>query len=330
MNNYFGIKQVAVIGVGQLGSRHLQALALSEFDICIYVIDPNEESIKLAKKRFISIPKNEKVRFVNFAQSIHELPKQLDLAIIATNSDVRFQIISELVKKRTVKNIVLEKVLFQSVHEYKLADAIFQEKDIRVWVNCVRRSLPFYKEIKKYFPPTETIQFSAIGNQWGIACNSIHLIDLLGMFTESCDYSLDTAELDKKIHQSKRKEFIEFSGTLKGSFSDHQTFTFTSKMDSQVSLQFIFDNDRYQLEVNEISKSALLKNKLKSTTKMLEFTPYYQSTLSHIIAKEIFESDNCSLSSYKDAMNLHLPLIKGLLEFQQKLEGVKIEKLNIT
>ena len=43
---------VAIIGAGQLGSRHLSSLALSVNDLEIQVVDPFQGSLEVAKSRF--------------------------------------------------------------------------------------------------------------------------------------------------------------------------------------------------------------------------------------------------------------------------------------
>ncbi|MCV3262394.1 Gfo/Idh/MocA family oxidoreductase [Vibrio harveyi] len=41
-----------IIGAGQLGSRHLQALAQLDDKFSIYVLDPFEQSLEVAKQRY--------------------------------------------------------------------------------------------------------------------------------------------------------------------------------------------------------------------------------------------------------------------------------------
>ncbi len=43
---------VAIIGAGQLGSRHLQGLKLSSSPLSITVMDSNDESLRVAKERY--------------------------------------------------------------------------------------------------------------------------------------------------------------------------------------------------------------------------------------------------------------------------------------
>ena len=43
--------KIAVIGSGQIGSRHLQAMALSEIPLAVEVSDPSQNSLDTAKNR---------------------------------------------------------------------------------------------------------------------------------------------------------------------------------------------------------------------------------------------------------------------------------------
>ena len=60
------MKKIALIGAGQLGSRHLQGLAKSDLEISIEVVEPFEVSRNTAKQRFEEIPTNEKIVNIDF------------------------------------------------------------------------------------------------------------------------------------------------------------------------------------------------------------------------------------------------------------------------
>jgi predicted dehydrogenase len=52
------MKSIVIIGAGQLGSRHLQALRLIDEPIRIQVVDPSHESLKVAEERFNQVKKD--------------------------------------------------------------------------------------------------------------------------------------------------------------------------------------------------------------------------------------------------------------------------------
>ena len=47
--------QIILIGAGNIGSRHLQALALLDRPAQVYVVEPSEEARVLSKSRFESV-----------------------------------------------------------------------------------------------------------------------------------------------------------------------------------------------------------------------------------------------------------------------------------
>ena len=111
--------QIVIIGAGQIGSRHLQALSLIDRDITVSVFDPNKESLELAKKRFEELPENKFVRSVSYFEALDGLNDDIDVAIIATNADIRRQVIEQLLQKVRVRFFILEKMAFQSVEDFE-------------------------------------------------------------------------------------------------------------------------------------------------------------------------------------------------------------------
>ena len=92
------IKDIAIVGVGEIGSRHLQALSQCDFNSRLYCIDPSIESLERAKNRLNEYPKNPNIHSIIFEESIDALPSSLDFSIIATCADVRFQVLSDLLE----------------------------------------------------------------------------------------------------------------------------------------------------------------------------------------------------------------------------------------
>ncbi len=94
------MRTIAVIGAGQLGSRHLQAIAKIDIPVEVQVIDPSHESLNIAKERFDQIPLNPNVNRVSFSESLDDVHSEIDVCIVATNSDVRALVIKELLLRK--------------------------------------------------------------------------------------------------------------------------------------------------------------------------------------------------------------------------------------
>ena len=109
--------------------------------------------------------------------SIAELETSIDVAIVATNSDIRRITIETLLGRCSVPYLVLEKALFQRLKDYDEVAELLACKGIKAWVNCPRRMLSFYADVKKDFDTAMPISFQVSGN-WAMGCNAIHMIDL--------------------------------------------------------------------------------------------------------------------------------------------------------
>jgi len=167
------VYKIAIIGAGQLGSRYLQGLSKVGLSIEIFVVDININSLNLAKKRWGDVSDNQNI--VNYTSNIDSLPMYLNLAIIATNSDSRTYVSSLLLKNRIIDFVILEKVLAQSINEIIELKNIFLNKST-TWVNTFFRTIDYFKELKNK-SAIGPITLNVKGGNWGIACNTIHILD---------------------------------------------------------------------------------------------------------------------------------------------------------
>lgn len=320
---------IVLIGAGQMGSRHLQALALLKFSCSIYVVDPNEESLEISKNRFEQIESIEGI-VINYKSTIKDLPDFVDLVLITTNADVRSVIIEEITKVSTVKFMILEKVLFQTIDEYYKINNIIKEKNILTWVNLCVRTWDFYENLKKLIEKP-VIEIYATGSLWGLGCNAIHYIDLVSFLTDCNDYAIAGQFLDKKIIPSKRKGQIEFTGLLTGQFSNGSKFVLSSFPSGNIPNKTEIISDSFRCTILENEKKAWLST-VKSDWKNVEipYLPIYQSQLTNIFVTDIFNTGNCRLPSYSHAMNLHLPMLKAYLRHLSLINNKQIEICQIT
>jgi len=321
---------IAIIGAGQIGSRHLQAMANLEGTAKVQLVDLSEESLRIAKERFSQVYQGDSKKIeLTCHRAIDDLWGPIDLAIVATCSDVRAGVVKELTRKKEVKNLVLEKVLFQTVAEYFEIDDLLRKKDIPTWVNCWMREKNFYKKLKTQLNLDEKIQMKVEGSLWGMGCNSIHFIDLFAYLTACKDFDFIGCHLDKEIINSKRPGFKEFTGTLIGKNS--QGHSLTLSCDS--------GNDPYKIKIINGSQKHEITDCIDHVVHRFfdwkeesveEVAIPFQSQTTHRLVYKIINDKNCDLPSYRDSMNLHLPLIKVLIEHLQNITGDKVEKCPIT
>ncbi|MES2837174.1 MAG: Gfo/Idh/MocA family oxidoreductase [Bacteroidota bacterium] len=306
--------KIVVIGAGQLGSRHLQGLAkLSGFKI--QVVDSSEMSLTTAKQRFEEVSIAFKGEIL-FHKNITEIEKNIDVAIVATNSSVRRSVVEQLLSHSTVKNLILEKFLFTKLSEYNEVAELIERKNVKTWVNCPRRMVSFYNTLKQNL--THPFTFSVSGNAWGLGCNGIHFLDLFSFLSNSKNILINSTLLDNTIHESKRAGYIEFTGTIVGSF-DKNSFSLTSfnAKPSGVIIEINSQIARYIIEEGATSKVryALQENDWQWKEETFEIP--FQSQLTNVVVEDILQTGDCKLTQYADSSAIHQVYLSNFISFLQ-------------
>ena len=88
-------KNIVIIGAGQIGSRHLQAMAKMDFPACIWVVDPSDISLAVSKDQFHQVAVSPNIESVNYQNSIDPIPDNLNVVIVATNANIRLSVFIE-------------------------------------------------------------------------------------------------------------------------------------------------------------------------------------------------------------------------------------------
>ena len=153
-----------------------------------------------------------------------------DLIIVSTSSYKREYIVSDLSKNSIAKFWIIEKVLAQSTKDIKKINySTNQAKS--VWVNTPRRIMKIYFELKKKLTGVTPNKITYKGGMWGMACNSIHFIDLVEFLTNQSIVTVDTSNVDKKWIHSKRPGYYEITGELLMKFSNGTELILQSSAD---------------------------------------------------------------------------------------------------
>ena len=171
---------IALIGAGSLGRRHIEGLLKLPQENSIWVVDPSLASLDEARR----LPSASMLDRVMFDTSIGSLPETLHYVVVATSANVRLEVMKALLKGRMVQSMLLEKVLFQRRADYSAAAALVTQKGVRTWVNTARRAMDTHQSIRHFFEGETITYFDVRGGEWGLGCNGIH-------FSTSCRSSLD-------------------------------------------------------------------------------------------------------------------------------------------
>lgn len=325
------MKKIALIGAGQLGSRHLQALAKIDIPVMLQVVDLSKDSLKVAQKRYLEIPENHNINSIDFLTEIDGLNANHDLCIVATNADVRFRVFQELISKKKVHYILFEKIMFQSEQQFEDAKILINQNGISCWINCARRMFPIYNQIKEIMAEDSKINMQISGGDWGLACNGIHFIDLLAFLSHDTSYKLDVTDLDPRVWQSKRKGFIEVTGKLTGIFSNGSRIELESIAGSEEPTRISINNSQVKAVLDEGRGVAKISRREKNWNEEIsEFKVPFQSELTHLAAKEILEGGTCKLTGFIESSLLHQPLLEAIKNHIEIVEHRKYHRCPIT
>lgn len=335
------MKKIIIIGAGKLGSRHLQALAKLSFSASIYVIDLNSNALEVAKERYLEIPSNPNIKEIHYLNSIKAIDSvYVDVAIIATTSEFRRQVIEELVGFIKVEYLILEKVLFQQIEDYQFVKELLLTKGIKTWVNFPRRKWNVYQELKEIIKDSSILEFNVIGQNWSLATSSMHFIDLISFLTGFRKYSIINLDFNNKVYPayssvtgSRESKYLEFYGSMKGKFNDSLYFNFTCLKKSDAPFLINIVTNRNIIQIYEEMGIIYIggqngDNKWEINSKIF-MTPY-QSELTNIVVEDLIHYGNSILTDFAESSELHIPLLNSFIQFIGDVKNEKIIACPIT
>lgn len=312
----------AIIGAGQLGSRHLQGLKTASLPFDIWVMDNSDESLSLAEKRYDEVPAIGEKR-LHLVTSIDEMPDALDFVVVATGSMPRASIVKSLLKHAKVKYLILEKVLFPKLDEYDEIEALLKQTGTACFVNCARRMFGVYHTIHHLLDDSPiTMEYDDVN--WGLCCNSIHFIDIFMMLNGENKFEVDTTGLIPVIENSKRNGYVEFFGKLAITTPRGNRLFLRCRKDGEGQEPITITTNRLRVSINE-STGILDVNDIKSS-----FRIPYQSETTGLYADMLLKTGFCSLAPYSVSARYHRYFLKAMLDFYNEINNNHADILPIT
>ena len=309
------MSNVLLIGAGQLGSRHLQALSCLPDETRIFVVDPSSASLKVAEQRYGEV-KTKVSPLVSYFNSIENvMEKNFDIAIIATSARERLSVLEEITGFLNVHYIILEKVLFQSLEQLEKAQELLKSKSIEAWVNCPRRMYVLYNSIKSDNSLALPVNIKVSGNSWGLACNSVHFTDLWHYLNEFTSYVLNYSS-DSYVINSKRAGYKEIIGSISASSNNGAFLELNCDeiVDENISLSIDIMIGSTMYEINEMTQSIKIKNNTNIVEKKTIKVPF-QSELTSKYIESLLSGGECNLTPFDESTMIHSEFISKTLNF---------------
>ena len=313
--------KILLVGAGQIGSRYLEGLAKLNINFELIVIEPNLDSLNTAKSRWTSACVEGRDYNIKWLNKIQSQKYEMDLAIISTSSVDRYNIVKNVSETFLPKYWIMEKLLAQSKKEIDLIIKA-TDKSHGAWVNISRRLNTWHKRIASEFNFKGPIKVIKTGGLWGMACNSIHLIDLVCWWTGEKILSIDTDKLDKNWIKSKREGYFEITGEMTAKFSNGSSLILRSNKNFDNEFIKVYLRDNKEILINENEGFLISPNGKKSNGSL-----QLQSELTAPLIKKLILESNCELPTLNISAQQHSVFINSMLKHwnvSQKLEDSKV------
>jgi hypothetical protein len=211
------MKNILLVGAGNLGSRHLQGIAKLRQPVNVMVVEPNSNAQEVARNRWHEVPSSElhTLVFANF----EDIGSDVDLAIVATLAIDRFAIIKRLIELK-VSHILCEKVAFQSVQLYQNALQLLSSSSTQIYLNYIYRMSDEIQQIKHSFQ-NKVVDLTVSAGDVELGCNLIHHLDL-GTFLNNGAEITKLVIDDVEISNSNRRHhsLLSFYGVAKAEYAN--------------------------------------------------------------------------------------------------------------
>jgi predicted dehydrogenase len=312
---------IIVAGAGQIGSRHLQSLAALKIPLHLCVIEPSPQSRATAAERLAQVmPAGS-----NISVSYCETPAQMtiteaDVAIVATNADVRPAIVKEITSRAKIRFIILEKVVYQSLGIFREQMAWLEEKGVKVWVNCPRRMYPFYRDLKESLSAEGEINIMVSGTGWGLGCNALHFIDLFAFLTGVPECSVNYSAFGDRLLESKRAGYTEFTGHT--AFSNSRGWLhLSSSAEGALPVQIEIASQSGRIIINE-SARRVITIPIRTSEPVITSNHFpMQSELTSRVVMDLLDSGSCDLTPLSESYKHHSVLLPLLNDHIARVRG---------
>lgn len=313
------MKNFALVGCGQIGSRHLQGLMKVPGPLSIQVVDPNPAARCLGRERAEEVMPKEGVQ-IEWLNSIDGL-RPTDFTVVATTAVNRANLLIKLLE-RGHRRFLVEKVVCQSDEEYQRLLEAFARHQAKGWINFYHRYMDFYKRLKQALV-CGPIHLQVLSGNHGLGCNAIHFLDL---FTFLCGNTqveiLGSFFKDSLLPNKRSRELVEFSGTLFGRAAEGSTFAFTFSETSFASYTVEVLDAKVRAFADEGAENAQVAFEAENWAwQEWNFKNLFSSVLTPRVAQDVLETDDCGLTPLEDSYVPHRVLFEVFSRHVERLTG---------
>lgn len=291
------MKRILLVGCGNIGFRHLQALGAaiaggSMLDLT--VVEPNPATHDRIAGYLASLPEGTPA---TLADTLPEAPHVYDLAIFATNAAQRRAAFDATLARHGIRAAVFEKVLFTTLRDIDEVGDALEGSGIAGFVNCGRRTAPGYRDLRAALQPAP-IDIEVTGANFGLGSNAVHFLDLAEFLNGAAITALDAAGLRPGSVPSKRHGYVEIFGTITARLSNGATIRVTCDVDGAPSVTVRLTAAGERIGIDETGR------RISRAGTEAAFEMRHVSELTDTY-RELLDTGMCDLTPYADSARQH-------------------------
>ena len=310
-----------VIGCGELGSRHAQALGRHSKVDKLTLVDPSPRSLKVSLDR---VRESGFRGEVDLHQNVSEIEGHQGLVVLATSSNERASALQEFQQFGTADLVLLEKLLAPNNTALQKLEELVSIRNERYWVNC---PMPYYQHYDfiaqnlRLETPVSPVKYRVTSSNFGLVTNAIHYLD---HFEKVTNRIVSAVSLDPgpQVIQSKRKGYSELLGTIRAEteFGDELVISFSDTGALETLQIQISTNDttwivdELSMEMTEIRRGVLKRKATFSTPR--------QSETTHLALMRLESEEPPMWATVESSLRLHRQLFEALYGRREVNSGI--------
>lgn len=292
---------VALVGLGNIGFRHLQGLKSLASQIRLIGIDLSADNLARARAEWTG----DDALFTTGADVAGE---SADVLILATSSQGRLKLLRQWGDRLRPRQVILEKITFTDMADFDAAAGWAARAGAAVWVNCPRRVWPSFQRIRaELAADSGPIALELTDPDFGLACNGVHLIDALQFLSGEAEVAATVCEISE-IVDSKRAGYKEVHGRMVFATPSGHSLGLTVQPGQDPDRRLHISRGAYRLALDQAKGLATLPD---GQTVDYGRAPY-QSELSGRVVADLLATGSCGLATLEDSARAHSAEIEPL------------------
>lgn len=309
---------IAIVGVGGIGSRHLQAILRDGVADRVHLVDPDPDARRRARALVADEPHSNDVEMTEH-DDITDLTTDVEVAVIATGSAIRSQVVTALLAAIEVDHLILEKFLFPRRSEYRQVAELVRAASATAWVNTPRRLWPGYQQLRETLEIDGPLSLRVQANPGhGLGSNAVHFVDLFRFLVGADASSSPGLQLHGRnlrvIDNERRAGYVEFDGTVHGTTPRGDHIDVTAMPGSRAPLTVSITCGDEQVVIDEAGGVLLRSAGGPGGWQSQDFGLRWQSDLTGRVVRDLAATGRCGLPDLEDATAAHLALLTPFLE----------------